>query len=73
MRRQDGDFYKATEIAVFFEVNRATVDRWRRAGRLTFVRLPPGRFLYPAGLVNELLARPGDRAAQIPGQLTLPA
>ena len=61
--REEGDFYKAREIGALFGVGAAAIYRWRRTGRLTFIRLPGGRFLYPAGPVNELYRRPGDRAA----------
>lgn len=52
------------EVAAAFRVDRKTVTRWAKAGRLPCVRTPGGHRRYPAGPVHALLT------AHAPGNAT---
>lgn len=53
-----------TDAAELIGVNPRTLKRWAAAGKVRHVRLPSGRFRFPADVVDEVLAEriPEDAA-----------
>jgi hypothetical protein len=49
-----GKWVSAQDVADFYQVNVATVGRWRRAGQIPYLPKPSGkRYLYPQELIEE--------------------
>ena len=56
------DFLLPSEVAVIFRVDRKTVTRWGKSGRLPSVRTPGGHHRFPADAVLALVGNPTEPA-----------
>lgn len=54
MADNEKELYTASEVATYFRVDRRTVVRWAKAGRIEAIRTIGGHYRIPAHAVKKL-------------------
>lgn len=61
--RSEDSLLTPAEVAAMFRVNRKTVTRWARAGKISAIRTPGGHHRFWASEVRQYMAEMKDAAS----------